>query len=68
MKMDKEFPERLRNVSENNFLNLYFLNVDISLIIHDPNLKFFICIDNIAVEGTVSQIFNIGPGSVFMKF
>ena len=39
MKMDKEFPERLRNVSENYFLNFYFLNVDISLIIHDPNLN-----------------------------
>ena len=51
MKMDKGVPERLRNVSENDFLNFYFLNVDISLIIHDPNL----CIDNIAVEGTVSQ-------------
>ena len=68
MKMDKEFPERLSNVSENDFLNFIFLNVDISLIIHDPNLKLFICIDNIAVEGTVPQIFNIGPGSVFMKF
>ena len=68
MKMDKKFPERLRNVSENDFLNFYFLNVNISLIIHDLNLRFFICIDNIAVEGTVSQIFNIGPSSVFMKF
>ena len=68
MKMDKEFPERLRDVFENDFLNFYFLNVDISLIIHDPNLKVFTCIDNIAVEGTVSQICNIGPDSVFMKF
>ena len=67
MKMDKEFPERLRNVSEKDFLNFYFLNVDISLNIHDLNLKFFICIDNIAVEGTFSQIFNIGPGSFFYE-
>ena len=37
--------------------------MDISLIIHDPNLYFVICIDNIAIEGNVSQICNIGPGS-----
>ena len=41
--------------------------MDISLIIHDPNLIFSTCIDNIAVEGAMSQIFNIRPGSVFIK-
>ena len=57
----------MRKISENDFLNIYFLNVDISLIIHDPSLILFICIDNIVVEGTVSQIFDIDPGSFFMK-
>ena len=67
MKKDNQFPEEVRKISENVFLNIYFLNVDISLIIHDPNLIFFICIYNIAVAGTVSQTFDIGPGSVFIK-
>ena len=57
----------MRKISENDFLNIYFLNVDVSLIIHDPSLNFFIWIDNIVVEGTVSQIFYIDPGSFFIK-
>ena len=57
----------MRKISENDFLNIYFLNVDISLIIHDPSLIFVICIDNIVVEGTVSQIVDIRPGFVFYK-
>ena len=61
MKIDNQFPERVRKVSENDFLNIYFLNMDISLIIHDPSLKFSICLDNIVVEGTMSQILYIGP-------
>ena len=55
----------MRKISENDFLYIYFLNVDISLIIHDSSLILFICIDNIVVEGTVSQILDIGPGSFF---
>ena len=47
---------------QNCFFNLYFLKVDISLIMHDPYLKLYICIKSIAGEGTVSQIFDIGPG------
>ena len=65
MKIDNQFPERVRKVSENDLLNIYFLNVNISLIIYDPSLKSSICLDNIAVEGTVSQILYIGPGSFF---
>ena len=61
MKIDNQFPERVRKVSENDFLNIYFLNVNISLIIYDPSLKSSICLDNIAVDGTVSQILYIGP-------
>ena len=66
MKIDNQFLERVRKISENYFLNFYFFNVDISLIMHDPSLNFFICIDYIDVEGTVSQIFDIGPGSFFL--
>ena len=57
MKVENLYPERSRSVSENYFLNFYFLNVDISLTRSDTNLKLYPCIKNIAVEGTVSQIF-----------
>ena len=33
-----------------------FLNVDYSLNMHDPELKLSIPIQNIVIEGTVSQI------------
>ena len=33
-----------------------------------PNLKLKMCIKNIVVEGTVSQIFDRDPGSFFIKF
>ena len=46
--MQSHFLERIRNISENYFLNFYFLNVDISLTMNDLSL-----------EGTVSQIFDI---------
>ena len=57
----------MRKISENDFLNISFLNVDISLIIHGPSLNFVIGINNTVVEGTVSQIFDIDPGSCFYK-
>ena len=57
----------MRKIPENDFLNIYFLNVDISLIIHDPGLNFVIGINNIVVEGIVSQIFYLDPGSFFIK-
>ena len=68
MKIDKQLPEIVRKISGKYFLNFYFLNVDISLIMHDPNLKLYICIENITVEGTVSQIFDTGPSSFSIKF
>ena len=66
--MHIHFLEKMRNISENYFLNFYFLNVDISLTMHDLSLKLHICTQDIAVEGTVSQICNIAPSSYFMKF
>ena len=32
MKMDKEFPEKVRNVSEKDLFNFYFLKVNIFLL------------------------------------
>ena len=42
--------------------------MDNSLIIHDPELKLFICIENIVIEGTVSQNLDIGPSSFSVQF
>ena len=66
--MHSNFLERTRKISENYFFNFYFLKVDISLTIHDLNLKLPICIQDIVMEGTVSQIFSEIDGSIFMKF
>ena len=49
-------------------MNFYFLNVDISLNMHDLNLKLHICVKSIVVEGTVSRNFDRGSGSLFRKF
>ena len=42
--------------------------MDNSLNMHDLELKRSIPIENIVIEGTVSQNFDIGPSSVFVKF
>ena len=44
------------------------MNVDISFTIHDLSLELHICTQNIAVEGTVSQIFFIASSSFFKNF
>ena len=59
---------RTRNISENYFLNFYFLDVDISLNMHCLNLKRHICVQNIVMDGTVSQIFFKIDSSFFMNF
>ena len=61
MKMHDHVLKKMKNISENEFLNFYVLDVDISLTMHDLNLKLYRCIKYIALEGTVSQIFDIGP-------
>ena len=68
MKIDKEFPEKVREISEKHVLYFYFLNVDISLIMPDPHFKLYITIKNIALEGTMSQIFYISPGSFSINY
>ena len=67
MKIDNQYPERSRSVLKIIFTIFYFLNVYISLTTSDPNLKLYPCITNIAVEGTLSQIFDNGSGSFYKK-
>ena len=50
------------------FFNIYVLNVDSSLTMHDPELKLSICAENIVAKGTFSQNFDNGPGSFSVKF
>ena len=50
------------------FSHFYFLNVDNFLTMQDLTFKFYIHIKNITLEGTVSQIFDIGPGSFSIKY
>ena len=68
MDMDNYYPEGVPNLFEKCFSNFYFLNEDISLTMHDLSLKLDMCIKNIVFEGTVSQIFDRGPGSVFLNY
>ena len=58
MEIDNHYPEWVANIFGKYFSNFYFLNVDISLNMHDPNLKLDMCIKNIVIKGTVSQIFD----------
>ena len=66
--MHSNFLERIRKISGNYFFNFYFLKIDISLTMHDLNLKLHICVQDIVMEGTVSQIFSKLDSSFFMKF
>ena len=68
MEIDNQYPEKVSKYIRKLFLHFYFLNVDIFLIMHDPASRFYIHIKNITVEGTVSQIFDIGPGSFSIKY
>ena len=69
MEIDNQYPEKVKTYIRKLFLHFYFLNVDIFLTMQDPtsSSKFYVHIKNITVEGTVSQIFDIGPGSFSIK-
>ena len=54
-------------LSENVFFYLYFLVVHISLNIYIIYLRLLVLMKSIAIEGSVSQIFNIRPHSYFIK-
>ena len=66
--MHNNFLEKTRKISENIFFYFYFLKVDISLIMHELNLKLHICVQDIVIEGTVSQIFSKIDSSFFIQF
>ena len=50
----------------NHFFNFYFLNMDISLCICFPRLKFCMVGHKVVLEGTVSQIVDLGLSFYFM--
>ena len=54
-------------ISGNSVFNFYFLNVDISLTMHDVALKLHRCILSIAFQGTMSQISDKGFSSFSRK-
>ena len=45
----------------------YFLIQDYSVTIGNPHVKFYTLVNNIYMEGTVSQIFDICLSSIFMS-
>ena len=48
------------------FLNFYFLNTDFWITIWNWYLKLKEVPHNVIPEGSMSQIFNLGPGCIFM--
>ena len=55
------------NYTKDNSFNFYCLNQDISLNIHLTSITFHMLIENILMEGTVSQNSNLGLSFNFMK-
>ena len=53
--------------SENPYFSLYFLNIDISLIIALISLKICMCIAETYMEGRMSQNFDLGLSFCFMQ-
>ena len=67
MNIGKEVTKGGGQELENWIFNSYFFKWDISLSIHFPNMTFHILIENIYMEGMVSQIFYFRPNFDFMK-
>ena len=68
MEIDNQYPEKVKKYIRKLFLHFYFLNVDIFLTMQDPTFKCYIHIKIITVEGTASQILDIGLGSFCIKY
>ena len=51
---------------KNLFFHFYFLNPDFKLTIISTTLQLCSLLDNVYLEGTVSQIFYIGPSFYFL--
>ena len=54
-------------VNKKHFLYFYFLNKDFSLTIGVNVLRFSTDVRNIHIEGSVSQIFDLGLSFCFIK-
>ena len=54
--------------SKNLFFYVIFFNTDISITTQDIATKICMTILHINCEGSVSQIFNLGPSFYFMLF
>ena len=52
-------------MQKSNFLCVFF-NTDISVTTQDIAMKFYMTILHIHIEGSVSQIFCLGPSFCFM--
>ena len=50
-----------------HIFHVYFLNMDISLIIALTSLKMYMCIAEICMEGSMSQKFDLGLSFCFMQ-
>ena len=50
-----------------NIFHVYFLNMDISLIITLTSLKMCMCIAEICMEGSVSQKLDLGLSFCFVQ-
>ena len=53
---------------EKCILSIYFLNKDISSNIPCTLMKSYMPVLEYVIEGTVSQIFDLGPSFYFMKY
>ena len=51
---------------KNWLLYFYFLNTDFSFTVCNINLKLYEYAQNVHLEGSVSQNFDLGPGFIFM--
>ena len=49
-----------------DFLNFYFLNIDFSVTVCNIHLKLSGCVQNVLIEGRLSQNFDLGPSFIFM--
>ena len=67
MKISFPFTEMGREKGKILIFHVLFLNKDISIIVADIILKFCMLVLHILPEGSVSQIFYLGPSFYFMQ-
>ena len=67
MKMSFSFTEMWREKGKILIFHVIFSNKDISIIVADIILKFCMLVLYMRLEGSVSQIFYLGPSFYFMQ-